>query len=119
MVVAICIPLSTVCAGFAVVADTKISAKVLEIYAQAAGLAEEALSTIQVVSAFGASSKLQAKYDKYLDDAKRLGVRQGPLRAAQFGIVFFMTYLSYAFAWLYGTRLVVDGSISSGGKVVV
>ncbi|KIX01224.1 uncharacterized protein Z518_08949 [Rhinocladiella mackenziei CBS 650.93] len=119
LVVAICIPLSTIGAGIVVVADTKMSAKVLEIYARAGGLAEEALSTIQVIAAFGASTKLQTKYDRYLEEAKALSIKQGPLRALQYGIFFATTYLSYAFAWLYGTHLLVSGTISSGGKVIV
>lgn len=101
LVVATCIPISTVAAGIAVTADTKITARFLDIYSRAAGLAEEALSTVKIVTAFGASSKLCLKYDNHLEEASRLGMKQGPVRATLFGVIFLMTYLSYAVAWLY------------------
>jgi ATP-binding cassette, subfamily B (MDR/TAP), member 1 len=119
LVVALGIPLSAIAAGFAVIADSKINAKVYEIYAQAAGLAEEALSTTKIVAAFGASGKLQKKYDQYLRLARRLSIKQGPLRAMQFSVVMATTYLSYGMAWFYGTHLLSTGGVSSGGKIIV
>jgi ATP-binding cassette, subfamily B (MDR/TAP), member 1 len=119
LVVALCIPLSAVAAGFAVVADSKLSTKIYAVYAEAAGLAEEALSTMKIVVAFGAGSKLQKKYEQYLEVARRLSIRQGPLRALQFSVAMTMTYLSYAMAWFYGTHLLSTGQMSSGGRVIV
>lgn len=119
LVVSLALPVSTVGASFAVIADTKVSVKVMNINARAAGIAEEALSTVKIITAFGANNKIRAKYDMFLEDARRFGAKQGPLRAIQFGFVLFMNYLAYAIALLYGAYLVANGSISSGGKVVM
>jgi ATP-binding cassette, subfamily B (MDR/TAP), member 1 len=119
LVVALLIPLSAVVAGFAVVADSKLNARIYAVYAEAAGLAEEALSTMKIVAAFGAGPKLQKKYQQYLEVAKGLCIRQSPLRALQFSVVMATTYLSYAMAWFYGTHLLSTGIMSSGGRVIV
>lgn len=118
LVVVASISLSAACASFAMKTDTKVTAQLLAIYAKAAGLAEEALSTVQIVAAFGAQKKLQAKYDAHLDAASRINVRQGPLRAVRYGIVFTGMYVSYSIAWFFGSWLVASERVDHGGRIV-
>ncbi|KMU78211.1 leptomycin B resistance protein pmd1 [Coccidioides immitis RMSCC 3703] len=76
--VATSIPTAVTLVGITVVLDTKIEAKVLDIYSKAGGLVEETLSSIRVVVAFGAGGKLRKKYDEHLDSAKKFGGEKGP-----------------------------------------
>ena len=98
--------------------DAKIEAKILSIYNRAGGLAEEALSTIRVVTAFDASSKLSRKYDDALAAAQKLGFRKGPIIGVQWSIEFFTIYCAYALAWFYGVKLLNDGQIAGGGQII-
>ncbi|KAJ9160641.1 ABC transporter protein AtrC [Coniochaeta hoffmannii] len=98
--------------------DAKIEAEILSIYNRAGGLAEEALSTIRVVTAFDASSKLSRKYDDALAAAQKLGFRKGPIIGVQWSIEFFTIYCAYALAWFYGVKLLNDGQIAGGGQII-
>ncbi len=98
--------------------DAKIEAKILDIYNVAGGLAEEALSTVRIVTAFDASKKLRQKYDVYLAAAQKLGFKKGPILGVQYSVEFFTTYCGYSLAWFYGIKLLNRGSIGNGGEVI-
>lgn len=75
-------PAAVTAVGITVALDAKLEAKILNIYSKAGGLVEEAFSSIRIVTAFDAGDKLRKKYDKYLDEAKRFGVKKGRLTTA-------------------------------------
>jgi ATP-binding cassette, subfamily B (MDR/TAP), member 1 len=77
LVTATTMPAAVTGVGITVVLDAKLEAKILEIYSKAGGLVEEALSSIRIVSAFGAAEKLRRRYDAYLETAKGFGVKKG------------------------------------------
>lgn len=57
--------------------DSKIEKQILETLGKAGGVAEETLSTIRNVIAFGARNKLVGKYEEYLDTVQKLGIKKG------------------------------------------
>lgn len=57
--------------------DSKVEKQILETLGKAGGIAEEALSTIRNVIAFGAKDKLVEKYEGYLDTVQKLGMKKG------------------------------------------
>ncbi|EER24151.1 ABC transporter, putative [Coccidioides posadasii C735 delta SOWgp] len=116
--VATSIPTAVTLVGITVVLDTKIEAKVLDIYSKAGGLVEETLSSIRVVVAFGAGGKLRKKYDEHLDSAKKFGVKKGPILGVQYSSEFFIMYCAYSLAFWYGVKLVTKGQIGSGGEIL-
>ncbi|KAL3465727.1 P-loop containing nucleoside triphosphate hydrolase protein [Aspergillus heterothallicus] len=118
LVVAATLPIAISVVVVTVILDTKVSGKILAIYSNAGGLAEEALSTVHTVTAFNAAAKLQARYDSYVESAMNLGVKRGPIRGVQYGVQFAVMFCAYAFAWFYGIRLLVDGEINSGGYLI-
>lgn len=118
LVVAATLPLTMAVVIVAVILDTKIDTKILAIYSKAGGLAEEALSTIRIVTAFNAGGKLRARYDAYLDNAKQHGIKRGPVRGVMYGVQFAAMFCAYAFAWFYGIRLLAWGEVSSGGHLI-
>jgi ATP-binding cassette subfamily B (MDR/TAP) protein 1 len=76
----------------------------LEAYAQSAGYAEQALSAIRVVTAFGQQTKEGKSYDKYLHRAKeagnkvhfKIGLVMGGFFASMFGM--------YTYSFLLGAH---------------
>jgi ABC-type multidrug transport system fused ATPase/permease subunit len=79
LVVATSLPGAVLAVGITVALDARLEAKILDIYSKAGGLVEESLGSIRIVTAFGASRKLQKKYDAYLEVAKKFGVKKGPI----------------------------------------
>lgn len=99
-------------------ADAKIEAKILDIYNNAGGLVEEALSTIRIITAFGAQNKLLSRYDASLAEAQKLGLEKGPIIGVQWSVEFFTTFCGYSLAWFYGVKLLNEGKIGNGGDVI-
>ncbi|KIX08813.1 uncharacterized protein Z518_03470 [Rhinocladiella mackenziei CBS 650.93] len=118
LVTATTLPLAVIVVGITVAIDAKLEAKILKIYGTAGGLAEEAMSTVRIVTAFNATGKLRRKYDEYLETAKRYGVKKGPVLGFQYSTEFFAMYCAYALAWFYGIKLLVQGDVGSGGDII-
>ena len=117
LVTATTLPAAVIAVGITIALDARLEGKILEIYAKAGGLVEEALGSIRIVTAFGAHEKLLRKYEAYLEVAKTYGVRKGPILGTQYSSQFFMMYCAYALAFWYGIRLLLGGEIDSGGTV--
>jgi ATP-binding cassette, subfamily B (MDR/TAP), member 1 len=117
LVTATTLPAAVIAVGITIALDARLEAKILEIYAKAGGLVEEALGSIRIVAAFGAYEKLTKKYDTYLDVAKTYGVKKGPVLGTQYSSEFFMMFCAYALAFWYGIRLLLRGEIDSGGTL--
>jgi len=111
-------PATIIGVGVTVAMDARVEAKILDVYSKAGGIAEETLSSIRTVTAFGAVEKLRKRYDEYLETAKGFGMKKGPLLGIQYSTGFFMMYCVYSLTFWYGIRLLVRGQISDGGKVV-
>jgi ATP-binding cassette, subfamily B (MDR/TAP), member 1 len=117
LVTATTLPAAVIAVGITIALDARLEAKILEVYAKAGGLVEEALGSIRIVAAFGAYEKLTKRYDAYLDVAKAYGVKKGPILGTQYSSEFFMMFCAYALAFWYGIRLLVRGELDSGGTL--
>lgn len=118
LVTATTLPAVLILVGSTVVQSQKIEQQILQIYTKAGGLAEEALGSVRNVVAFGAHDKLAAKYGAYMDSARTLGIKLGPLLGVQYSSEFSIMYCAYALSFWYGIRLLVRGEIPDGGTVV-
>jgi ATP-binding cassette, subfamily B (MDR/TAP), member 1 len=118
LVTATTLPAAVIAVGITVALDARLETKILEIYSKAGGLVEEALGSIRIITAFNASTKLQKKYDAYLEAAKKFGVKKGPVLGVMFSSEFFTMYCAYALSFWYGIKLLRNGEIGSGGTVI-
>jgi ATP-binding cassette subfamily B (MDR/TAP) protein 1 len=100
--------LTIVVIAAAVVVMSRLDVKILKIYGQAGGLAEEALSTMPIITAFGATKQIHEKYNVYLESAKKLGVKKGPIMGLQMSVQWSIMFCAYALAWFYGAQLVAN-----------
>ncbi|RHZ65755.1 hypothetical protein Glove_311g36 [Diversispora epigaea] len=90
-----------------------------DFYSRSGRIAEEAISTIRTVTAFGTQKKLSNLYDYYLKDAKVEGRKKSIASGAGVGFTFFFIYGFFALGFWYGTKLVLDGELSPGGIVTI
>nr|AQV04124.1 phosphatidylcholine translocator ABCB4 [Castor fiber] len=95
------------------------SDKELAAYAKAGALAEEALGAIRTVIAFGGQNKELERYQKHLENAKKVGIKKAISANISMGIAFLLIYASYALAFWYGSTLVISKAYTIGNAVTV
>ncbi|XP_006891548.1 PREDICTED: multidrug resistance protein 1 [Elephantulus edwardii] len=93
--------------------------KELLAYAKAGAVAEEVLAAIRTVIAFGGQKKELERYNKNLEEAKRIGIKKAITANISIGAAFLLIYASYALAFWYGTTLVLSEKYSIGKVLTV
>ncbi|RXM29042.1 Bile salt export pump [Acipenser ruthenus] len=111
-------PLIGVGAALMALFVAKLTGRELQAYAKAGAVADEVLSAIRTVSAFGGEKKEVERYDKNLVSAQRWGIRKGLIMGFFTGYMWFIIFLCYALAFWYGSSLVVDTHEYSPGTLV-
>ena len=99
--------------------DVKSEGRSQESDEEAATFAEECLNGIRIVMSCVAESKLAEKYATFLERARTTRMRKSPILAIQFSMSYFALLASYALAFWYGTILLNQGKIESGGTIVM
>nr|XP_023400223.1 phosphatidylcholine translocator ABCB4 isoform X3 [Loxodonta africana] len=93
--------------------------KELAAYAKAGAVAEEALGAIRTVIAFGGQNKELERYQKHLENAKKIGIKKAISANISMGIAFLLIYASYALAFWYGSTLVISREYTFGNALTV
>uniref|UniRef100_A0A4W4E9Y8 ABC-type xenobiotic transporter n=1 Tax=Electrophorus electricus TaxID=8005 RepID=A0A4W4E9Y8_ELEEL len=88
-------------------------------YAKAGAVAEEVLSAIRTVFAFGGQRKEIQRYQKNLEEAKNVGIKKAVTVNIAVGFTYFMIYMAYALAFWYGSTLIFAGEYSIGSLLTV
>jgi len=88
-------------------------------YAKAGAAAEEALSLIRTVVAFGGEATEAAKYDRLLRRASKDEERRAHLSGASIGVSMFIMMGVYGLAFWFGNKEVRADNLSSGDVVTV
>ncbi|XP_031626047.1 multidrug resistance protein homolog 65 [Contarinia nasturtii] len=88
--------------------QTSLSTKELNSYSAAANVAEEVLSGIRTVFAFGGEKSEIERYNKRLINAKKAVKVKGLLAGLGDGIMRFLFFGSNALAFWYGVKLVLE-----------
>ncbi|GJN02561.1 hypothetical protein PR202_ga19923 [Eleusine coracana subsp. coracana] len=86
-------------------------------YEEAGGVAEQAVSSIRTVAAYGGERRTMARFDRALARSTALGIRQGLVKGAVIGSVGVMFAVWSFLSWL-GSVLVIHGD-AQGGHVFV
>ncbi|CAH1238854.1 ABCB1 [Branchiostoma lanceolatum] len=87
-------------------------------YAKAGGVAEEVLSSMRTVAAFGGEKKEEKRYNVHLKDAMKMGVKKALSGGAGMGVTFLVMFGVYALAFWYGSELVRAGEYTPGGFLI-
>ncbi|XP_063067575.1 bile salt export pump [Engraulis encrasicolus] len=111
-------PLIGVGAALMALFVAKLTGQELQAYAKAGAVADEVLSSIRTVAAFGGERKEVERYDHNLISAQRWGIRKGLIMGFFTGYMWFIIFLCYALAFWYGSSLVVDAQEYSPGTLL-
>uniref|UniRef100_A0A8B9VU49 Bile salt export pump n=1 Tax=Anas zonorhyncha TaxID=75864 RepID=A0A8B9VU49_9AVES len=99
-------------------AVAKLTGRELKAYAKAGAVADEVLSSIRTVAAFGGEKKEVERYDKNLVFAQHWGIRKGVIMGLFTGYMWFVIFLCYALAFWYGSKLVLEEDEYSPGTLL-
>ncbi|XP_022715339.1 uncharacterized protein LOC111274727 isoform X4 [Durio zibethinus] len=86
-------------------------------YRGAGTLAEQAISSIRTVFSFVAEDNLAARYAELLAKSVPLGAKIGFAKGAGMGVIYLVTYSTWALAFWYGSILVARKEISGGAAI--
>ncbi|XP_039649298.1 bile salt export pump [Perca fluviatilis] len=86
----------------------KLTGMELQAYAKAGAVADEVLTSIRTVAAFGGEKKEVLRYDRNLISAQRWGIRKGLIIGFFTGYMWLIIFLCYGLAFWYGSSLVVN-----------
>ncbi|XP_061734955.1 bile salt export pump-like [Nerophis ophidion] len=111
-------PLIGVAAGLMAMAVAKLTGRELKAYAKAGAVADEVLSAIRTVAAFGGEEKETERYDQNLVEAQNWGVKKGAIIGVFQGYLWCIIFLCYALAFWYGSKLVIDTQELSPGTLI-
>ncbi|CAN0362630.1 unnamed protein product [Lampetra fluviatilis] len=101
-------PLLAICASMLAKLLGSLTTAELTAYAKAGAVAEEVLMAIRTVVAFGGQQKAVDRYNKNLHDASTMGMKKAVATNLSFGLTQFIIFGSYALAFWYGTKLVIE-----------
>ncbi len=102
---------------FITMISTKLEKRIQSVEAEATTLAEECISGIRTVTAFGAASKFTRRYGDILDKTKKMSFSKSPLAASHKAISYLFTLSVYSMAFWYGSILLRRGQIHSPGVI--
>ncbi|KAL7751664.1 hypothetical protein RI367_002663 [Sorochytrium milnesiophthora] len=83
-------------------------------YGKAGAIAQEVLSNIRTVVAFGGQKRAQKKFTALLENAVKVNVHRAWVTGAGFGVFFGLLYGMFALAFWYGARLKNQGVVGVG-----
>lgn len=119
------IPAIGIAGAFMIKATTSASNQALEQYASAGGLASESLNAIRTVSALNMQPDIITTYRVFLFKAMNVGIVKGLKVGAGNGLVFGVSFLTYALGFWYGGVLVArdlesdcTDNCTTGGVVI-
>ncbi|KAK4890821.1 hypothetical protein LTR27_010522 [Elasticomyces elasticus] len=102
-----------VCIGY----NAPIEARMTKIYSRAGVIAQDAISSIKTIHAFGAQEKIIKRYDEFLDEAHTEGKKNSLVFAVLFSNQTFFVMSGTALAFWQGFRMFRSGEIDSVGTV--
>ncbi|KAM5474795.1 putative ABC-type xenobiotic transporter [Microsporum ferrugineum] len=105
----------SICSSF-MVKYTKMS---LSAYADGSTAAEEAISSIRHVTAFGIQDKLADRYQKFLTKAEGSGLRSRLALAAMMAIMNCVIFWTYGLTFWQGSRYLVVREIELGAIITI
>lgn len=86
-------------------------------YRKAGSIAEQAISSIRTVISFAAEEILAGKYAELLENTVAVGSKLGFAKGAGMGVIYLVTYATWALAFWYGSILVADKKLSGGSAI--
>lgn len=96
----------------------KFTMAMSDAIASASSIAQETLSHIAVVQAFGAGKRLEGKFASRAMEAQRQGIKKAFAAAVQAGTLYFIAFSANALAYWQGSREIAASLDNDGGTSV-
>ena len=80
----------------------------MDTYGKAGAIAEEVLSSIRTVVAFGGQQRELDNYSAALKEAKKHSIIKGTLTISTVGLMFGLIYAAYGVGFWYGLKMIMD-----------
>merc|ERR1719209_842781 len=90
------------------IVSTRFNKMELDAYAKAGDVAEEVLSSIRTVTAFGGQNEELARYAENLKEAKSVGIQKNAAMGFSTGFLYLCLFGTYALAFWYGAILIME-----------
>uniref|UniRef100_A0A1X7UDM9 Uncharacterized protein n=2 Tax=Amphimedon queenslandica TaxID=400682 RepID=A0A1X7UDM9_AMPQE len=90
-----------------------------KLYAGAGAIAEEVLSSVRTVVAFGGEYKEVDRYESQLEDARKVGGKKGAAVGASLGSFYIIVFIIYAVAFWFGGYLISVEILLAGDMLAV
>ncbi|TKY64230.1 ABC transporter B family member 19 [Spatholobus suberectus] len=94
-----------------------LTAKEEASYRKAGSIAEQAISSIRTVFSFVAESQLAGKYAELLQKSAPIGAKVGFAKGIGMGVIYLITYSTWALAFWYGSILIARNELDGGSAI--
>eukprot|EP00172_Hildenbrandia_rubra_P004598 Plantae.Rhodophyta-Hildenbrandia_rubra.ctg9612.p1 GENE.Plantae.Rhodophyta-Hildenbrandia_rubra.ctg9612~~Plantae.Rhodophyta-Hildenbrandia_rubra.ctg9612.p1 ORF type:complete len:1208 (+),score=197.04 Plantae.Rhodophyta-Hildenbrandia_rubra.ctg9612:383-3625(+) len=98
---------------------TDSTSKSQKSYGKAGAIANEVLSSIRSVTAYGGQKEEIVRYEEHLQEAYKSSVKKAHISGICMGLTMFVLVSVYAVAFYYGSRLVKGKQINVGDVITV
>ncbi|KAG0368368.1 Multidrug resistance protein 1 [Mortierella sp. AD032] len=112
-----CVPLIGLCAALMTKFTVANASKGQDSYSKAGSIAEQAISSIRTIVAFGGQKRETAAYVRELDVAFINGKKRAIATGAGVGAFMFILFSTYGLAFWFGAQQVFGGHMT-GGEVI-
>lgn len=99
--------------------ENKSNTELLQVYGQASSFAENALSGLRTIHAYGLRSTLVTRYSEYMEKLYTLGMKKNKFYGIMFGGQFFVVNAGMGLAFWQGFNMIFRGEVSDIGTVFV
>ncbi|XP_015524858.1 ATP-dependent translocase ABCB1 [Neodiprion lecontei] len=108
LVCMVSLPVTVLVIGAVVSITSRLARKEIEAYAKAGSIAEEVLSAMRTVVAFGGQKLELTRYTENLIYAYKNNTKRAMFSGFGFGMLWFFIYSSYALSFWYGVGLIIE-----------
>ncbi|XP_071519936.1 ATP-dependent translocase ABCB1-like [Panulirus ornatus] len=107
-------PLLGITTGVIAKVQSNLTSVEMKEYARAGSIAEEVISAIRTVVAFGGEDREVQRYEENLVHAKKAGVKRGLVTGIGLGLMWLIIYAAYSLAFYYGIGLILESRQGRG-----
>ncbi|KAJ1981867.1 hypothetical protein H4R33_005147 [Dimargaris cristalligena] len=113
------LPLIALCGAIMAKLVASKSSKGQDSYAGAGGVAEEVISGIRTVMAFGGQEREADRYHAKIKDALHDGTRKAIISGAGVGTMMLLIFLTYSLGFWYAIKLASEGVMTGDAAIAV
>ncbi|KAL1880539.1 hypothetical protein VTK73DRAFT_5552 [Phialemonium thermophilum] len=105
--------------GLSSAREASIEKSILQVHAQGGSFAESILSSARTVHAFGLRTRLVREFDKYLQQARKLGKKKNALFGCLFSAEYFVIFAGIGLCFWQAIKMLARGEVNESGDVFV